>query len=115
MSKRKERQISRTSPEDRVIALVKSLSDRPFVESVSDHFAGYFNELGLTLTFASDARDEDVIALQNDLLEHMNRFWGEQKPSFTWMLMFSRGDEKMLPMLPFDKPRSTDDLHWHEV
>ena len=85
--------------ESRVISGVKSIANRPFVLSISDHFAGYFNELGLTLTLSPDSHDEDVIALQNDLLAYMDTFWAENKPDFDWIVMFSRGTTQMLPLV----------------
>jgi hypothetical protein len=92
--------------EARIISDVKAIANRPFVVSVSDHYAGYWDELGLTLTLAPDSRDEDVIALQNELLVYLNRFWIENKPDFDWMVMFSRGTDKMVPLVAGDGPRT---------
>ena len=113
MSNRRDRQIARMPLDERLISEVGTIASRPFVQAVEDHFAGYFNELGLTVVFAADAPDSDVITLQNDLLMHLNHFWETHKPDFTWMLMFRRGTEDMRTMFPGDKLRhSPEELHW---
>ena len=99
---------------DKLIGDVRLIADKPFVESVSDHFAGYFNELGITVSLAPDADDEEVIALQNQLLAYLDGYWEQEHPAFTWILMFSRGAEEMRSIFPGDQPRRTsEDLYWN--
>lgn len=110
MSKRRVQ--ARTSPEDLVVSGVQTICSRwPFVASVSDHFAGYFNELGITLVIDPNVRDEDLISLQNELLAYLDKFWAEEKPDFKWMVMFSDGTQTMVPLVLGDGLRtSTEDL-----
>jgi hypothetical protein len=102
--------LSAASLELRVVAGVRAIASQwPFVTSVSDHFAGYFNELGITLEINCETRDEDLIRLQNELLAYLNRFWSEEKPEFSWMVMFSDGSARFVPMVPGDLPRTDSD------
>ncbi|WP_156383503.1 hypothetical protein [Pseudoxanthomonas sp. Root65] len=97
---------------DRVVAGVRAIAMQwPFVTSASDHFAGYFNELGITLTIASDARDDDVLSLQNMLLAYLDSFWAKENPDFTWVVMFSDETKAIVPLVLGDGPRSgSEDL-----
>lgn len=99
----------------RLIADVCVIADRPFVEAVENNFAGYFNELGITVKLRPEANDEDVISLQNQLLAFFNST-DELRPSgFTWLVKFSRGDKNLRSLFPGDLPRSSsEDLEWTE-
>jgi hypothetical protein len=110
MSKQKGRHHARPGSVDRITAGVRMIaSRREFVISVSDHFAGYFNELGITVAITADARDENVIELQNDLLAFLDSFWAKEAPEFRWMVMFSDCTETMLPLVLGDGHRSSTD------
>jgi hypothetical protein len=97
-----------------LIVMVCSIANRPFVEAVENNFAGYFNELGVTIKFAHDASDADVIALTNELLAFFNSIQ-DPPEGFTWTVGFMRGEKKLRSLLPGDGPRaSAADLEWVE-
>lgn len=99
----------------RLIADVCVIADRPFVEAVENNFAGYFNELGITVKLRPEANDEDVIALQNKLLAFFNSTYELRPSGFTWLVKFSRGDKNLRSLFPGDPPRSSsEDLEWTE-
>jgi hypothetical protein len=99
----------------RLITEVCAIADKPFVEAVENSFAGYFNELGITVRLRPEASDEDVISLQNQLLAFFNST-DEVKPAgFTWLIKFSRNGKSLRALLPGDLPRSSsEDLEWTE-
>lgn len=99
----------------RLIADVCVIADKPFVETVENNFAGYFDELGITVLLRPEASDEDVIALQNELLAFFNSTYETRPPGFTWLVKFSRGGKNLRSLFPGDLPRSSsEDLEWTE-
>jgi hypothetical protein len=115
VSEREQGQPERMSVGARLIADVCLMADRPFVEAVENSFAGYFDELGITVKFRPDASDEDVISLQNELLEFFNSTYEVLPPGFTWLVKFSRGNKSLRSLFPGDLPRSSgEDLEWTE-
>jgi hypothetical protein len=99
----------------RLISDVCSVADKPFVEAVENNFAGYFNELQITVKLRPDASDEDVIALQNRLLALLNSTYEVTASGLTWLVKFSRGDQALRSLFPGDPPRSgSADLEWME-
>lgn len=101
-------------PEEvRFIAEVCAIADKPFVETVENHFAGHFNELGITVRLRPEATDVEVIALQNELLAYLTN--EVKSPSFTWLVGFSRGDRSLRSLFPGDVPRGAgESLEWTE-
>lgn len=115
MSELEPDQLERMSVGARLIADVCVIADRPFVEAVENNFAGYFDELGITVKLRPDASDEDVIALQNQLLEFFNSTDDVRPSGFTWLIKFSRGGKSLRSLFPGDLPRgSSEDLEWTE-
>ena len=107
--------VERMSAGSRLIAEVCGIAAKPFVEAVENSFAGYFNELGITVRLRADARDEDVISLQNQLLEYFNTADAARPAGLTWLVKFSRGGKSLRTLLPGDQPRATsEDLDWNE-
>lgn len=103
------------SNEARLIVDVCTIASRPFVEGVENNFAGYFNELGVTVKCYASAKDEEIIGLQNELLEYFRSSEQAKIPDFTWVVHFTRGGEKLRSLLPGDAPRaSAEDLEWSE-
>ena len=114
MSERDPGQQERMSVGARLIVDVCAIADRPFVETVESSFAGYFDELVITVKLRPEASDEDVIALQNQLLAFFNSTH-EVPSGFTWLVKFSRGDKSLRSLFPGDSPRSSsEDLEWTE-
>src|ERR1700681_1290968 len=93
----------------RLIADVCVIADRPFVEAVENNFAGYFDELGITVNLRPEASDEDVIALQNHLLALLNSTYEVRSPGFTWLVKFSRDGKSLRSLFPGDLPRSSSE------
>ena len=115
MSDSDERQRERMSVGARLIAGICAIADTPFVEDVENHFAGYFNELAITVRLREEASDEDVIALQNKLLAFLNTGDAASSEDFTWLIKFSRGEKSMRSLFPGDAPRTgREDLEWTE-
>jgi hypothetical protein len=109
MSEGDERQRSRMTVGARLIAGVCAIADTPFVEDVENHFAGYFNELAITVRLREQASDADVIALQNKLLAFLNTGDAASSPDFTWLIKFSRGGKSLRSLFPGDAPRSSSE------
>jgi hypothetical protein len=109
VSERDEGQLERMSVGARLIADVCVMADRPFVEAVENNFAGYFNELGITIRLRPDASDEDVIWLQNDLLAFFESNYEVKPEGFTWLVKFSRGGKSLRSLFPGDPPRSSSE------
>jgi hypothetical protein len=113
MSDREQGQPERMSVGVRLIAEVCAIADRPFVEAVENDFAGYFDELAITVRLRPEASDEDVISLQNQLLSLFNSSYETAPSGFTWLVKFSRGDKSLRSLFPGDLPRHvSEDLEW---
>jgi hypothetical protein len=103
------------STEARLIVDICTIANRPFVEGVENNFAGYFNELGVTIKCRPAATDEEIIALQNELLAFFKTSEQAKTPDFTWIVNFTRGGKKLRSLLPGDAPRAgSEDLEWVE-
>ena len=97
----------------RLIADVCALADKPFVETVENTFAGYFDELGILVKLRPEATDAEVVALQNELLNLISIH--DLPAGFTWMVKFSRGGRNLRALFPGDAPRTSgEDLEWTE-
>ena len=115
MSEHEQGQLERMSVGARLIADVCVIADRPFVEVVENNFAGYFDELGITVKLRPEASDEDVISLQNQLLAFFSSTYEVRPSGFTWLIKFSRGGKSLRSLFPGDPPRSSsEDLEWTE-
>ena len=115
MSELEQGRLERMSVGARLIADVCVIADRPFVEMVENNFAGYLDELVITVKFRPEASDEDVISLQNQLLAFFNSTYEVRPSGFTWLIKFSRGGKSLRSLFPGDLPRSSsEDLEWTE-
>jgi len=111
MSQADPGRMERMSVGARLITDVCAIADRPFVEAVENNFAGYFDELGITVKFRAEASDADVISLQNELLAFLDAPDAARPAGFTWLIHFSRGGHNLRSLFPGDAPRSgSDDL-----
>ena len=102
MSHRKLRRLERVPPMDQLMADVKAIGVRPLVESVEEHFAGYFNELGITLRLNEQASEHDVVVLRNSILQLIERKSSELQVNFTWQVSMYRGAEQIALIFPGD-------------
>ena len=113
MSDFDEGRLERMSVGARLIADVCVIADKPFVEIVENNFAGYFDELGITVKLRPEASDEDVVSLQNQLLAFFNSTDEARPAGFTWLVRFSRGGKNLRSLFPGDLPRNgSEDLEW---
>ena len=78
-----------------VTSLRSTLSD-PLVVGVSDHFAGYFDELGITITVKPDTPDEHVRTLK----EKIAPILFQHPQPFKWMVMFQREGKQIAAFFP---------------
>ena len=78
-----------------VSALRSTLSD-PSVVGVSDHFAGYFDELGITITVKPDTPDQHVRMLK----EKVAPVLFQHPQPFKWMVMFQREGKQIAVFFP---------------
>ena len=88
-----------------VVSGVKSRASRPSVLEVRDHFAGYFDELGLWVQFRDGTSDQEVIEVGNELLTYLNDVLPRNNESFRWILSVERGRDTLDVIVPGDTPR----------
>lgn len=102
MSRRKSRQAARVAPEDQLLAQIREIAAPPLVEAVEEHFAGYFNELGITLRLAEQASDESIVELRNKMLICIEAAVARLKIDFTWQVSMYRAQEQVVLIFPGD-------------
>lgn len=92
-----------------VVSRMKALCDRSFVEAIEDHYAVYWDELGLFVKLCDNAVDAEVIALRNDMLRVLSETLPEGNPDFTWGVGFRRRNKTIEVLYPEDEIRNLDD------
>jgi hypothetical protein len=100
MSRQKTRQHDRLTPEQQLEDEVRRLADHPCVDSVSDHFAGAYNELGLTIHLTPASSDTDYWALRETLLDALPT---PSAGTTIWMLIFNRDGKIVGTAFPGDR------------
>lgn len=65
MTRRKEKQKKKRSIESIYIRRAEEFISNEFVENVDNHFAGYYNELGITVKVIKDISDKELIKIRN--------------------------------------------------
>ena len=76
-------------------AIRAALSD-PNVVDVSDHFAGYFDELGITIMVTPETPDDQVRSLK----ERIEPLLFQNRQPFQWIVMFHRGGKQIGVLFP---------------
>ena len=109
-SKQAEAPLDNQALAARVCSEARSIAEEPFVLTVEDHFAGYFNELGLFISVKEDASDLEVVNLRNKLLEHFESALPEGSAPFLWQVQFKRHAKIIEVLFPGDKPRRSDEV-----
>jgi hypothetical protein len=94
--------VSRLAPEDLLLAEVKEIALPPLVEAIEEHFAGYFNEFGITLRLSEQAPDEIIVELRNKVLTRMEAASEQLKIDFTWQVSMYRGQTQVVLLFPGD-------------
>jgi hypothetical protein len=95
---------------EQVLAGVRSICSKYSVTDVHGHFAGYWDELGMTITFDDATADEAVISARNEMVVWLEWKFSELKPPFTWMLSIRRQLSTIDVVFPGDAPRSVDEV-----
>jgi hypothetical protein len=88
----------------------KGLCDRSFVEALEDHYAGYWDELGLYIKLRNNAADAEVIGLRNGLLTLLEQLLPKGKSDFTWQVGFVRRGKTIEVLFPGDEIRDLSDI-----
>ena len=57
---------------DKILLDVKAISNRAFVRDIDDHYAGYFDELGITVNLVDQTTEMEWRKLAEDLLAYLN-------------------------------------------
>lgn len=97
---------------EKVVAQVRAMVAKPYVEALDDHFAGYFNELGLFVTVRDDTDDAVVIDLRNDLLHYLNSALPKDSAPFKWLVCIKRDSKTIDVFAPGDSVKHRDDSLW---
>jgi hypothetical protein len=66
------------------------------VLQVTEQFAGYFDELGITILVKLETSDEDIRNLKNQIAPVLL----ERPVPFKWMLMFKRAGKQVAVLFP---------------
>jgi len=72
---------------DELVSAIRSGAKSDCVQQVSEHFAGYFDELGITVSVKADTSDDEIRELKNGIAPALARL----DMPFRWMVLFQRG------------------------
>jgi hypothetical protein len=70
---------------DELLSAVRSAKS-DHVLRISEHFAGYFDELGITVSVKADTSDDEIRDLKNQIATVLSRL----EVPFRWMVLFER-------------------------
>lgn len=70
---------------EEVVSAVRAVTTDHAVQ-ISEHFAGYFDELGITVALKNDTSDSQVRELKDRILATLSRV----SMLFRWMVLFQR-------------------------
>ncbi|NOU22756.1 MAG: hypothetical protein HOO93_13420 [Methyloglobulus sp.] len=71
---------------ERILAKVGSIANRPVVRDIEDHYAVYFDELGITINLNDEATEMEWQELAIDLLNFLNKELPKDNEHFRWLL-----------------------------
>jgi hypothetical protein len=80
----------------RLMARVREVANQPFVLTVSDHFAGYFDELGITIAVKPDTSAAQIVNLK----DRISPVLASAQLPCKWMVMFTRGAKSVGELFP---------------
>ena len=75
---------------------IRTALNDPCVVDVSDHFAGYFDELGITVTVKPETPDDQIRSLK----ERIAPVLFQSHQPFRWIVMFLRGGKQIGVLFP---------------
>jgi hypothetical protein len=70
-----------------------------YVVEISEHFAGYFDELGITITVRPDAKDGDIEALTEQVSDELRKY----RVQFGWIVMIERAGKQVMVAVSGDR------------
>jgi hypothetical protein len=81
-----------------LMAKLREAAKGSLVISVTDHFAGYYDELGITINVHGDAPEDQIAALRRQVYAVMT----QANVPFKWMVMFRQGRKSVGELVPND-------------
>jgi len=75
---------------------VRRAANHPRVLEVSEHFAGYFDELGITITVRPETSQEEIAGIKDQVAPVLLN----ARVTFKWMLMFRRDGKQVAVLFP---------------
>lgn len=81
---------------DELVSAIRSSATADCVQEVSEHFAGYFDELGITVSVKPDTLDEEIREVKNTIASVLSRF----EIPFRWMVLFQRDGKSAGVLFP---------------
>jgi hypothetical protein len=81
---------------DELVSAVRHVAASERVVEVSEHFAGYFDELGITVSLQGDMSDGEVRDLKNRIAGGL----ASLEMPFRWMVLFQRGGKSAGILFP---------------
>jgi len=75
---------------DEIMTALRQILSGPKVVEIKEHFAGYFDELGVTVVLASESTHEDMLALKEKAASYLLPGVPHSNEPFKWMLKFRR-------------------------
>ena len=88
--------------ENEIVAKINGICRRAKVLKVESHFAGYFDELGITVILENDASDKAFRKLALKIMDYLNSTLPEGNEFFTWQLFFVRSEKQIGIFFPGD-------------
>ena len=73
---------------ERILSDVNSIAKGDFVRDIEDHYAAYFDELGITVNLVEHTTETEWQKLAEDLLEYLNKELPKDNDHFKWILSF---------------------------
>jgi hypothetical protein len=95
---------------DEVVARVTPLAIAAGAVEVRHHFAGYFDELGISVRFDTGVDDRCISTVGNQLLAYLHKALPHETAPFAWILSLER-EEATLSM--FSSPATGLKMSMH--
>jgi hypothetical protein len=82
-----------------LMTAVRNTATQPYVVEISEHFAGYFDELGIIITVRPDAKDGDIEALTEQVSDELRKY----RVQFGWIVMIERAGKQVMVAVSGDR------------
>jgi hypothetical protein len=79
--------------ESQIVTLMTAVRNTatPCVVEISEHFAGYWDELGITITVKPDTEDGDIEALKQQVSDALKKYHVQ----FRWIVIIERAGKQV--------------------